>query len=106
MDGILESPELKQTIKELPNLVSTLRHTLNTVDREVAGPSHGGSTFFEVPLEAATAPGVAAATADALGDVFPMGSRRRPTARATIWQVETAHCLSVTSKWMKSDPDS
>jgi len=67
MDGILESPELKQTIKELPNLVSTLRHTLNTVDREVAGPSHGGSTFFEVPLEAATAPGVAAATADALG---------------------------------------
>ncbi len=30
-------------------------------------PSHGGSTFFEVPLEAASAPGVAAATADALG---------------------------------------
>jgi len=38
MDGILERPELKQTIKELPNLVSTLRHTLNTVDREVAAP--------------------------------------------------------------------
>jgi hypothetical protein len=38
VDGILESPELKQTIKELPNLVSTLRQTLNTVDREVAAP--------------------------------------------------------------------
>lgn len=30
-------------------------------------PSHGGSTSFEIPLEAATAPAVAAATADALG---------------------------------------
>ena len=30
-------------------------------------PSHGGRTFFDVPLEAATAPAVAAATADALG---------------------------------------
>ena len=41
-----------------------------------------------------------------LWDVLPMGSRRRPTARATIWQVETAHCPGVTSKWMKSNPDS
>jgi len=30
-------------------------------------PSHGGRTTLEVPLEAATAPAVAAATADALG---------------------------------------
>jgi hypothetical protein len=30
-------------------------------------PSHGGRTFFEVPLEAATPPAVAAATAVALG---------------------------------------
>ena len=29
--------------------------------------SHGGRTSFEIPLEAATAPAVAAATADALG---------------------------------------
>ncbi len=42
VNGILESPELKQTIKELPGLVSTLRHTLNTVDREVTALSGTG----------------------------------------------------------------
>lgn len=42
MNKILESPELRQTINELPGLVSTLRHTLNTVDREVAALSGTG----------------------------------------------------------------
>ncbi len=42
LNGILESPELKQTIKELAGLVSTLRHTLNTVDREAAALSGTG----------------------------------------------------------------
>ena len=42
VNGILESPEVKQTIKELPGLVSTARHTLNTIDREVAAFSGTG----------------------------------------------------------------
>jgi paraquat-inducible protein B len=42
VNGILENPELKQTIKELPGLLGALRHTLNTVDREVAGLSGAG----------------------------------------------------------------
>lgn len=42
VSGILDSPELKQTIKQLPGLVNALRHTLNTVDREVAGLSGTG----------------------------------------------------------------
>ena len=42
VNGILESPEFKQTVKELPGLVGALRHTLNTVDREVAGLSGTG----------------------------------------------------------------
>ncbi len=42
VNGILESPELKETIKELPVLVSALRHTLDTIDREVAGFSGTG----------------------------------------------------------------
>lgn len=40
--GILESPEFKQTIKQLPGVVDALRRTLNTVDREVAGLSGTG----------------------------------------------------------------
>jgi phospholipid/cholesterol/gamma-HCH transport system substrate-binding protein len=42
VNEILQSPELKQTVKELPGLVSTARHTLNTVDREVAALSGSG----------------------------------------------------------------
>jgi paraquat-inducible protein B len=42
VNEILESPELKQTIRELPGVMSTLRHTLNTVDREVAALSGTG----------------------------------------------------------------
>ena len=42
VNGILESPEVKQTIRELPGLVITARHTLNTIDREVAALSGTG----------------------------------------------------------------
>jgi paraquat-inducible protein B len=42
VNGILTSPEVKQTIQELPKLVGDLRHAVNTVDREVAGLSHDG----------------------------------------------------------------
>ena len=42
LDSILTSPELKQTIKELPELATSLRHTINTVDREVAALSRVG----------------------------------------------------------------
>jgi paraquat-inducible protein B len=42
LDRILTSPELTQTIKELPGLASALRHTLQTVDREVDGLSGAG----------------------------------------------------------------
>ncbi len=42
VNGFLDSPELKQTVKELPGLVSALRDTLNTVEREVTALSDTG----------------------------------------------------------------
>ncbi len=42
VNGILDSPELKQTVKELPGLVSTLSNTLNTVAGGVAALSGTG----------------------------------------------------------------
>lgn len=42
LNGILTSPELTQTIQELPGLESELRQTLSTIDREVAGLSGAG----------------------------------------------------------------
>jgi paraquat-inducible protein B len=42
LNGILSSPELRQTIMELPGLASGLRETLGTIDREVAGLSGAG----------------------------------------------------------------
>lgn len=42
VNGVLESPELKQTVKELPGLMSAFRHTLNTIDRQVATLSGTG----------------------------------------------------------------
>ena len=42
VNAILTSPEVKQTIRELPLLVSDLRHTVNTIDREVTAFSRDG----------------------------------------------------------------
>jgi paraquat-inducible protein B len=42
VDGILNSPEVRQTIKELPRVAADLRHTLNTIDREVISVSGTG----------------------------------------------------------------
>ena len=42
VDAILTSPEVKQTIEQLPLLVSDLRRTVNTVEREAAGLSRQG----------------------------------------------------------------
>jgi phospholipid/cholesterol/gamma-HCH transport system substrate-binding protein len=42
VNAILESPELKQTLSELPGLVSTLHHTLDTIDGNVAALSGTG----------------------------------------------------------------
>ena len=42
LNGILTSPELRQTIKQLPDLASELRQTLRTIDREVATLSGAG----------------------------------------------------------------
>ena len=42
VDAILTSPEVKQTIEQLPLLVSDLRRTVNTVEREATGLSRQG----------------------------------------------------------------
>ena len=44
MDGILNSPEVKQTIDELPRMVVAFRQTLSTIDREVTSLSGTGRT--------------------------------------------------------------
>lgn len=42
LDSILTSPELKRAIKELPEVLTSVRHTVNTIDREVAALSRAG----------------------------------------------------------------
>lgn len=42
VDAILTSPEVKQTIAQLPLLVSDLRRTVNTIEREATGLSRQG----------------------------------------------------------------
>jgi paraquat-inducible protein B len=42
VDAILTSPEVKQTIEQLPLLVSDLRRTVNTIEREATGLSRQG----------------------------------------------------------------
>jgi phospholipid/cholesterol/gamma-HCH transport system substrate-binding protein len=42
VNQILNSPEVKQTIHDLPQLTEAFRHTLNTIDREVASLSATG----------------------------------------------------------------
>jgi paraquat-inducible protein B len=47
VDGILNSPEVKQTIEELPRAVVAFRHTLGTIDREVTSISATGRTAID-----------------------------------------------------------
>src|SRR5689334_10020097 len=42
VNAILTSPQVKQTVEELPRLAGALHHTLNTIDREVASVSSTG----------------------------------------------------------------
>jgi len=42
VNAILNSPEVKQTISDLPRVTAALQHTLNTIDREVASFSGTG----------------------------------------------------------------
>jgi len=42
VNAILNSPQVKQTIDELPQLAGALHHTLNTIDHEVASVSGTG----------------------------------------------------------------
>jgi len=42
LDAILRTPELKQTIKDLPGTVTSIRHAAQTIDREVAQLSRSG----------------------------------------------------------------
>jgi paraquat-inducible protein B len=46
VDGILQSPDVAETIKDLPRLVADLRHTVATVDREVVQFSGAGRQAF------------------------------------------------------------
>jgi paraquat-inducible protein B len=42
LDTLLNSPDLQRTLHEAPEVMAAIRHTLGTVDREVAAFSHTG----------------------------------------------------------------
>jgi paraquat-inducible protein B len=88
LDGVLQSPELAKTVRDLPRLVGELRHTVGTVDREVVQFSGAGRQAFAT--SAAELQQTLASARTLLADIDREASSTLGATRDTLQRANTA----------------